>query len=198
VEVWLQVARAIDRFVGDEQEFRAWIFSIARNKVIDQVRRDARRPTRLFVGTGEINGNGHDTRDVAEDYEDDQATRQAFALVRGLPPTQAEVILLRVIAGLDPAHVARLLGKTPGAVRVLSLRGLRRLAGILPAQSDNGRREPISGDPRLLVDTARAKPYASSHPKGGPHRIPRPSVRGVSCPDGCSSVNPVDHSEPWS
>jgi RNA polymerase sigma-70 factor (ECF subfamily) len=44
------------------------------------------------------------------------------------------VILLRVIAGLDCAYIARLLGKTPGAVRVLSHRGLRRLAGILTAQ----------------------------------------------------------------
>jgi len=39
-----------------------------------------------------------------------------------------------VIAGLDFAYIARLLGKTPGAVRVLSHRGLRRLAGILTAQ----------------------------------------------------------------
>jgi RNA polymerase sigma-70 factor (ECF subfamily) len=133
-EVWLQVTRALDRFVGDEQEFRAWIFAIARNKIIDQVRHDARRPTILFADTEQIKGNGHDARDVAEDYEDDEATRQALALVRTLPPAQAEVILLRVVAGLDPAYVAGLLGKTPGAVRVLSHRGLRRLAGILTAQ----------------------------------------------------------------
>jgi RNA polymerase sigma-70 factor, ECF subfamily len=133
-EVWLQVARALDRFVGDEQEFRAWIFAITRNKIIDQVRHDARRPTILLGDTEVINGNGHDARDVAEDYEDDEATRQALALVRKLPPAQAEVILLRVIAGLDPDYIAQLLSKTAGAVRVLSHRGLRRLAGILTEQ----------------------------------------------------------------
>jgi RNA polymerase sigma-70 factor (ECF subfamily) len=85
-EVWLQVTRAVDRFVGDEQEFRAWIFAIARNKIIDQARQQAHRPTILLADTEEINGNGHDTRDVAEDYEDDEATRRAPALVRTLPP----------------------------------------------------------------------------------------------------------------
>jgi RNA polymerase sigma-70 factor (ECF subfamily) len=133
-EVWLQVTRALYRFVGGEQKFRAWIFSIARNKIIDQARQQARRPTILFAHTEQIIGNGHAARDVAEDYEDDEATRRALALVRRLPPAQAEVILLRVIAGLEPAYIARLLGKTPGAVRVLSHRGLRRLAGILTTQ----------------------------------------------------------------
>jgi RNA polymerase sigma-70 factor (ECF subfamily) len=133
-DVWLQVTRSLDRFIGDEQEFRAWIFAIARNKIIDQVRHDARRPTILFGDTEEINGNGNVARDTAEDFEDDEATRKALALVRRLPPAQAEVILLRVVAGLDPAYVARLLGKTPGAVRVLSHRGLRRLARILTEQ----------------------------------------------------------------
>jgi RNA polymerase sigma-70 factor (ECF subfamily) len=133
-EVWLQVTRALYRFVGDEQAFRAWIFSIARNKIIDQARQQARRPTLLFVGTEEIKGNGHNARDAAEDYEDDEATRHALALVRTLPSAQAEVILLRVIAGLDPAYVARLLGKTPGAVRVLLHRGLRRLSRMLSEQ----------------------------------------------------------------
>jgi RNA polymerase sigma-70 factor (ECF subfamily) len=41
---------------------------------------------------------------------------------------QAEVILLRVVAGLGAESVARLLGKSPGAVRVAAHRGLRRLA----------------------------------------------------------------------
>jgi RNA polymerase sigma-70 factor (ECF subfamily) len=133
-DVWLQVTRALDRFEGDEQEFRAWIFTIARNKIIDQVRHDARRPTVLYGDTEEINGNGHVARDPAEDYEDDEATGRALALIRTLPSAQQEVILLRVVAGLDPAYVARLLGKTPGAVRVLSHRGLRRLARILAEQ----------------------------------------------------------------
>jgi len=52
-------------------------------------------------------------------------------LVARLPPHQAEVILLRVVAGLDTETVARLVGRNPGAVRVAAHRGLRRMAEIL-------------------------------------------------------------------
>jgi RNA polymerase sigma-70 factor (ECF subfamily) len=59
------------------------------------------------------------------------STSSAIALLAGLPAIQAEVILLRVVAGLDTEAVAQLVGRSPGAVRVAAHRGLRRLAGIL-------------------------------------------------------------------
>jgi RNA polymerase sigma-70 factor (ECF subfamily) len=70
-------------------------------------------------------------RDVADEYEESEATSAALALVGTLPPDQAEAIVLRVVAELDAAQTARLLGKSPGAVRVLTHRGLRRLARIV-------------------------------------------------------------------
>jgi RNA polymerase sigma-70 factor (ECF subfamily) len=54
-----------------------------------------------------------------------------FALVRRLPPDQADVIMLRVIAGLDTDRVAKALGKRPGTIRVLQHRGLRNLERLL-------------------------------------------------------------------
>jgi RNA polymerase sigma-70 factor (ECF subfamily) len=69
-----------------------------------------------------------DAADVAIEH---LATRSVMALVAGLPALQAEVILLRVVAGLDNETVARLTGRSPGAVRVAAHRGLRRLAQIL-------------------------------------------------------------------
>ena len=131
-EVWLEVTRSLCRFEGDEQGFRAWVFAIARHKIIDQVRRDARRPTILLWDAEE--NYLHEARDVAEDFEDGEATSRALALVRTLPPDQAEVILLRVVGDLDHAQIAALLGKSRGAVRVLLHRGLRRLAVILSDQ----------------------------------------------------------------
>jgi RNA polymerase sigma-70 factor (ECF subfamily) len=56
------------------------------------------------------------------------STRAALALLAELPPDQAEVVVLRVVGGLEVAEVARIVGKRPGAVRVLAHRGLRRLA----------------------------------------------------------------------
>jgi RNA polymerase sigma-70 factor (ECF subfamily) len=58
------------------------------------------------------------------------ATRRALALIAQLPADQAEVVMLRVVAGLDVAEVAQIVGKRPGTVRVLSHRGLRRLVEL--------------------------------------------------------------------
>ena len=59
------------------------------------------------------------------------AREEAIARIRGLPPDQAEVLLLRVFAGLSAVEVARLLGKRPVTVRVLQHRALTRLAADL-------------------------------------------------------------------
>jgi RNA polymerase sigma-70 factor (ECF subfamily) len=62
---------------------------------------------------------------------DNIATEGAIALVSQLPEQQAEVIMLRVVAGLETEVVADMLGRSPGAVRVAAHRGLKRLATLL-------------------------------------------------------------------
>jgi RNA polymerase sigma-70 factor (ECF subfamily) len=62
---------------------------------------------------------------------DNIATERAIALVSRLPPQQAEVIMLRVVAGLDTEAVAQIVGRSPGAVRVAAHRGLKKLATML-------------------------------------------------------------------
>ena len=49
-------------------------------------------------------------------------------LVASLSADQAEVVLLRVVAGLSVAEVAEIIERSPGAVRMLQHRGLQRLA----------------------------------------------------------------------
>ena len=71
------------------------------------------------------------TPDTAQIVLDNLATEAAIALVARLPPLQADVIMLRVVAGLDTDAVAGILGKTPGNVRVMAHRGLKRLETLL-------------------------------------------------------------------
>ncbi len=128
-ETWLHVVRGLAGFRGDEQAWRAWLFTTARRRAIDQVRRRSRRPERPLDQAlpGQLPASP-DAADLAIEHID---TRSAMALVAKLPPHQAEVILLRVVAGLDTKTVARLVASTPGAVRVAAHRGLRRMAEIL-------------------------------------------------------------------
>lgn len=73
--------------------------------------------------------------DTAGSALESLSTAEALALVSRLPADPAEVIALRVIAGLDVAHVARVTGKRPGTVRVLAHRGVRRLAAELSRET---------------------------------------------------------------
>jgi RNA polymerase sigma-70 factor, ECF subfamily len=128
-EVWLEVARGIARFKGGEPEFRGWLFTLARRRVTDLRRHEARHPVRLTDDTGELERPGAD--DTAMAALDNLSTEAAVALIARLPRDQAEVIVLRVIAGLDVSQVARIVGKRPGTVRVAAHRGLRTLAARL-------------------------------------------------------------------
>jgi RNA polymerase sigma-70 factor (ECF subfamily) len=125
-DTWVSVIRGLERFRGDEQAFRAWIFTVARHRAVDWRRRAARRPTSP-VPVEHLAERPAPDDPVAAVLEA-QSTRAALALLAELPPDQAEVVALRVLGGLDVAEVARIVGKRPNAVRVLAHRGLRRLA----------------------------------------------------------------------
>jgi RNA polymerase sigma-70 factor, ECF subfamily len=132
-ETWLGVVRGIDRFRGSEPAFRAWVFTIARHEVVDWRRRAARRVTEDLPVTGPVEQAAPD--DPAAAALEGLSTRAAVALVATLPPDQAEAIVLRVVAGLEVERVAAIMDKRPGTVRVLTHRGLRRLAERLGADA---------------------------------------------------------------
>lgn len=127
-ETWLEVARGLDGFTGPEPAFRAWLFAIARRKVIDRIRYETRRPSASWE---DLDSVAPALRDVADDVVEEDETRQALALVRTLAPDQAEAVLLRVVAGLEYDEVARIMDRSTGAVRVLVHRGLKRLQTLV-------------------------------------------------------------------
>lgn len=128
-DTWLQVARTLPSFEGDEAAFKGWLFTIARHRHIDVCRRNARRHEQLVDVDVLV---AHPARDdPASTVEEQISTDGALALVATLPPDQAEIVTLRVIAGLDVNTVAEMVGRPPGTVRVLSHRGLKKLAELL-------------------------------------------------------------------
>jgi RNA polymerase sigma-70 factor (ECF subfamily) len=133
-ETWTQVVRGLAKFRGDEQNWRAWLFTTARRRVIDQTRQLMRRPTTSLETQSDLalaELPALRSPDAADLALANLGTRAALAVVARLPPLQAEVIMLRVVAGLDTETVAQLLGRSPGAIRVAAHRGLHRLAGML-------------------------------------------------------------------
>jgi RNA polymerase sigma-70 factor, ECF subfamily len=142
-ETWLQASRDLSRFSGTTTAFRVWLFRIARNRGIDENRRAWRRreePRQTMIDGGEVAGEvaGEVVRDVALDVGDRSGTEWALRMIRTLPTDQAEAVMLRVVAGLDVAGTARVLRKRPGAVRIATMRGLRRLAEHPEIQAHRG------------------------------------------------------------
>ena len=109
------------RHTWDErQPFMPWLYAVARNKLIDNLRRRGRRlhvpiddVGELLAGeapTGEL--NGHD----------------AERLIARLKGREREIVLAISIEGASARQVAERLGMTEGAVRVALHRALRSLA----------------------------------------------------------------------
>jgi RNA polymerase sigma-70 factor, ECF subfamily len=125
-ETWLQASRDLARFDGGPPAFRGWLFRIARHRAIDEQRRASRRPSAPVEPFDHAERSG--ISDAATGAMESIGTAWALRIIATLPPEQAEAVTLRVVAGLDVATTAQVLGKRPGSVRVATMRGLRRLA----------------------------------------------------------------------
>jgi RNA polymerase sigma-70 factor (ECF subfamily) len=61
---------------------------------------------------------------------------EALSCLGLLPREWAEIVLLRVIGGLDSAEVAAITGRKAGTVRVIQKRALEQLAELLSADRE--------------------------------------------------------------
>jgi RNA polymerase sigma-70 factor, ECF subfamily len=127
-DTWLQVVKGLPGFRGGEDAFRAWLFTIARHRAADAGRARSRRPGVPMAGLAAAAQQS--SPDAAEAALEAISTQAVLTLIKALPRDHAEIIMLRVVAGLETADVARIVGKTPGAVRVTAHRALRRLADL--------------------------------------------------------------------
>jgi RNA polymerase sigma-70 factor (ECF subfamily) len=126
-ETWLQVVRDLHRFSGSADEFRAWLFTVARHRAIDAARAAKARPA---VAIADMTTVDAETAPSAEAQAMERmSTEDALRLLSTLSPEVAEMVALRVIAGLDNATVGDLVGKSAGAVRVAVHRALATLSG---------------------------------------------------------------------
>jgi RNA polymerase sigma-70 factor, ECF subfamily len=120
-EVFLQVARDIARFDGEEPGFRSWVFTIAHHRLIDARRHSARRPVELAPEPPEPG-------DRADDAADEALARigaeEVHRVLAAISEEQRAVLLLRVIGDMSIEDVAKTVGKRPGAVKALQRRGL--------------------------------------------------------------------------
>lgn len=132
-ETWLAAAKGMPSVVGGPDDFRAWLFTIARNKVADHYRTASRRPQ---VDPWDADTDVADPIDRAEALAADLDAQAAVReLVSFLSPDQAEVVLLRVVGDLSVDEVAKIMDRSAASVRVLQHRALRRMARVASRSS---------------------------------------------------------------
>lgn len=108
--------------------FRTWLFTIARNLIVDEVRKPARGVERQ---PGEVGALPDPGPTPLQHAEAGRLQAKLEAAVLALPPAQREVLLLSRFAGLGHAEIADITGSSPAAVRVALHRALRRLRELL-------------------------------------------------------------------
>jgi RNA polymerase sigma-70 factor (ECF subfamily) len=135
-DVWTRVLGALPGFEGDEQSFKAWLYTTARNRLTDWYRSSQRKMESVEISR--LLTIPADSL-VEQEAAERMATDTAVALIAQLPPAQAEAVMLRIVAGLDVPRVARVMGRSPGSVRVLCHRGLKLLERQLQADVETVR-----------------------------------------------------------
>lgn len=130
-QTFIAAMENLDKYKG-QRPFLAWLFGIARNKAADMYRR--RRPDADLDTAVSL----PDSDEHPDDIVDQHLSMELVARkLQTIAPDRAEAISLRLIAGLEVAEVARLMGKNEPAVRMLLHRGLRDLqAQLYPVGED--------------------------------------------------------------
>lgn len=119
-EVFVKAWKAIGSCKGKGETFSAWIYRIAHNHIINTRRNFNRFPSVDIEKIPELNDPNPDVEMTLEQQE-------LLNTVSELPESQAQVITLKFIEGMDNREIGKILGKSEGAIRVLQLRGLTTL-----------------------------------------------------------------------
>ena len=123
-ETFLQIARNISTFQGNESAFRSWVFVIAHRRLIDSRRARQRRPETIPLPDPTGGGPGGDVEVEALDRLTTVELKSAF---EKLSESQSDVLGLRIIGQLTLEETASVLGKRVGAVKAAQRRGLLAL-----------------------------------------------------------------------
>jgi len=133
-QVFLKALQSLPSFKWRGVSFSAWLFRIAHNQVVDYLRKKTKQATALLdESLVDTDGNPQLVTERRLDIE------QLASATKRLTGAQREVISLRFAGELPVAHVAKIMGKSEGAVKALQHSAIVALRKALLLVEDNER-----------------------------------------------------------
>ena len=128
-QTFLQAYRHFERAQREShgRPLRPWLIRIAHNLAANYYRDRSRRPQTNIDDAGAL-ATAHTTEGLVQDREDLQRILRG---VQQLPDDRREALIMRFALGMDNREIARALGRTDGATKVLLHRAIRQLEQIV-------------------------------------------------------------------
>ena len=130
-QVFIKALQSISSYKWKDVPFSAWLFRIAHNQVIDYYRKQSRQSTTpLYEYMAVTNFNPE------KEMEDKSDIERLLIASKKLTAAQQEVIALRFAGELPIAEVARIMGKTQGAIKALQHSAIASLRKLMAVEED--------------------------------------------------------------
>lgn len=127
-DVFVRFVEKFDLSRFSPQSVSSWLYTTARNMVIDHIRKSENRFTFHHDEEVQMVDEGSSIHSKIEQRLNHELLAQAL---KHLTEDQTQVILLKFIEHRSNAEVAKLLGKSEGAIKSLQFRALATLRRVL-------------------------------------------------------------------
>ncbi len=134
-QTFLQAYRHFERAQreSDGRPLRPWLIRIAHNLAANMYRDRARKP-QSPLDEGAPIATAHTTEELVAGRDE---LKRVLEAVKQLPDDRREALIMRFALGMDNREIARALGRTDGATKVLIHRAIKQLEGVMAAAEGN-------------------------------------------------------------
>jgi RNA polymerase sigma-70 factor (ECF subfamily) len=135
-QTFLQAYRHFERAVkeSDGRPLRPWLIRIAHNLAANLYRDRSRKP-QSPIEDSETLRTMHTTEDLVEGRDE---LARILEGVKELPDDRREALIMRFALGMDNREIARAMGRTDGATKVLLHRAIKQLEEIVATKQSGG------------------------------------------------------------
>jgi RNA polymerase sigma-70 factor (ECF subfamily) len=131
-QTFLQAYRHFERALqeSDGRPLRPWLIRIAHNLAANHYRDRARKPQAPLMDDDSLR-TLHTTEDLVEGRDE---LKRILDAITDLPDDRREALIMRFALGMDNREIARAMGRTDGATKVLLHRAIKQLEQLVTTE----------------------------------------------------------------